>query len=122
MAATKRKNVPTLGQEAGRLAKKSRKSADSNPKQSRFTEEAETDSDPVVESDTGSDSGEDDGVSWPSDGENNGIEDREVGAERDAETIGVSSSAADGMHPTRKDMNKSGKTHRILPASLLIGL
>lgn len=31
--------------------------------------EAETDSDPIVESDTTEHSGEDDGVSWPSDGE-----------------------------------------------------
>ena len=31
--------------------------------------DAETDSDPIIESDTTSQSGEDDGVSWPSDNE-----------------------------------------------------
>ena len=31
--------------------------------------EAETDSDPIVESDTTSQSGDDDGISWPSDGD-----------------------------------------------------
>ena len=36
--------------------------------------EAETDSDPIVESETGEESGEDDGVSWPSDNEDRGVE------------------------------------------------
>ena len=52
--------------------------------------ETETDSDPIVESSTVSESGEDDGVSWPSDGEDEGeVQWPEEELEEDNEDGGV---------------------------------
>ena len=70
MADMKRKRAfETKSQPAG-IQKKHKKEEKSH-KLSKPVEplEAETDSDPIIESDTASQSGEDDGVSWPSDDE-----------------------------------------------------
>lgn len=71
MAAMKRKESLTLRQSEGNPAKKAKKDV-KEKKKSKSTEpaqtlETETDSEPIVESDTASQSGEDDGASWPSD-------------------------------------------------------
>ena len=113
MAAVKRKNAPASWQKSGSPPKKFKEeeSAKLKPKKSRFTEEAETDSDPIVESDTGSESGEDDGASWPSDSEEEKEGGVEMGADNDAGTMGIATEAAGAMHPARKDINKSSETH-----------
>ena len=69
MAGVKRKEYPQIGGRARETAKKvksePRKKVRSITPPSEL--EAQTDSDPIVESDTTEHSGDDDGVSWPSD-------------------------------------------------------
>ena len=110
MAVAKRKNTPESGQISGSPPKRFKKeqSLDSKPKKSRFTEEAETDSDPIVESDTGSESGEDDGASWPSDGEGDEVWGMDKEADIDARTMDIATDASDVVHPAREDIHKSG--------------
>ena len=80
MAGVKRKITYESRTQPGITAKKHRKDENghepSNPTQLL---EAETDSDPIIESDTTSQSGDDDGSSWPSD--NDGVADEEDGEE-----------------------------------------
>ena len=70
MAGMKRKGAfETKSQPAG-IQKKHKKEEESHKLSKPVVPlEAETDSDPIIESDTTSQSGEDDGVSWPSDNE-----------------------------------------------------
>lgn len=69
MAGIKRKDGPIAKSSGGKSSKKRKNEAS----QSNISEgpvkiqETETDSDPIVESDTTERSGDDDGVSWPSD-------------------------------------------------------
>ena len=69
MAGIKRKDAPGGQSSGGKPSKKHKIEAS----RSRISEdlvkiqETETDSDPIVESDTTEHSGDDDGVSWPSD-------------------------------------------------------
>lgn len=114
MANAKRKNVLSSDQKSGSSPKRSKnvENAESTPKKSRFTDEAETDSDPIVESDTGSESGEDDGASWPSGNEQGDMGDVPVGAYKDAGTVGIAADAADAKHPMRKNLNSSGRFRR----------
>ena len=69
MAAVKRKENPQTRETAQRTSKKVR--TESRKKVRPLTPpsdlEAQTDSDPIVESDTTEHSGDDNGVSWPSD-------------------------------------------------------
>jgi len=71
MAGLKRKEAPITKAHASTVHKRSKKEA-AHVKTSKVepsTLEAETDSDPIAESDTTDHSGDDDGVSWPSDEE-----------------------------------------------------
>lgn len=71
MAGLKRKESPATKSFGGKVQKKVR-TDNALAKRERHSvpkAEAETDSDPIVESDTTEHSGEDDGVSWPSDDE-----------------------------------------------------
>ncbi|KAK0509347.1 hypothetical protein JMJ35_007741 [Cladonia borealis] len=70
MAGIKRKGAFETKSQPADIQKKLKKEGESH-KLSKLVEplEAETDSDPIIESDTTSQSGEDDGVSWPSDNE-----------------------------------------------------
>ena len=70
MADMKRKRAFETRSQPGSIQKKHKKEEESH-KSSKLVEplEAETDSDPIIESETTSQSGEDDGVSWPSDNE-----------------------------------------------------
>ncbi|KAK4691273.1 pumilio homology domain family member 6, partial [Lecanoromycetidae sp. Uapishka_2] len=74
MAGIKRKINSDLKPHATHIVKKSKKEHES-PKSSKAIQEleAETDSDPIIESDTTSQSGDDDGASWPSDEDNKGL-------------------------------------------------
>ena len=75
VAGMKRKGAFETNPQPGRLQKKHKKEEESH-KSSKPVEplEAETDSDPIIESDTTSQSGEDDGVSWASDNEGGGVQ------------------------------------------------
>ena len=82
MAAPKRKENPSSHFHTGSTRKKSRKEENlANGSKNVQDLETATDSDPIVESDTTSQSGDDDGVSWPSD--------EEVEADDDWEGPGV---------------------------------
>ena len=119
MAAAKRKqtseSIETPESQPKRFKKE--RNHDSKPKKSRFMDEAETDSDPIVESDTGSESGEDDGVSWPSDGEED--EALGVGSEADNETGTMDFDAkSSDASPAQEDVAKSSES----PHQRLMGL
>lgn len=69
MAGIKRKDAPS-GKSSGSKSNKKHKIEDSRSNVSEGLvkiQETETDSDPIVESDTTEHSGDDDGISWPSD-------------------------------------------------------
>lgn len=76
MAGLKRKEAPISKPSGDNVRKKSKKEAPQLKKTTFALQlrETETDSDPVVESDTTEHSGEDDGVSWPSDEDERPIE------------------------------------------------
>ena len=69
MAGIKRKDAPSAKSLGGKSSKKHKIEASSSKisEASVKIQETETDSDPIEESDTTEHSGEDDGVSWPSD-------------------------------------------------------
>ena len=68
MAAPKRKENPSSHFQTSSTRKKPRKEENhANSSKNVHDLETATDSDPIVESDTTSQSGDDDGVSWPSD-------------------------------------------------------
>ena len=100
MAAPKRKENPSSYSHTGSTPKKSRKVEDlTNGSKNVHELETATDSDPIVESDTTSQSGDDDGVSWPSDEEVEADEawegaevadDKEHEGVKIAETVGAS--------------------------------
>lgn len=71
MGALKRKESSSLRLDDVRNSKKAKVEKNTGTKKRAQRQEgleAETDSDPIVESDTASQSGEGDGASWPSDG------------------------------------------------------
>ena len=68
MASAKRRNGFNASDDGRNGYAKRAKKDHSTPKED-YSGEAETDSDPIIESDTASESGADDGVSWPEDGE-----------------------------------------------------
>ena len=71
MAGLKRKAVSshTISKPQSRKKVKNEASTTTKPTRAPQILETETDSDPIVESDTTEESGDDDGVSWPSDDE-----------------------------------------------------
>ena len=69
MAGLKRKDAPVPKSQTN-YHKKQKKATDQYQRTgSALAKETETDSDPIIESDTPEQSGDDDGVSWPSDNE-----------------------------------------------------
>jgi hypothetical protein len=97
MVGTKRKETPSSRNVTGAVSKK-QKTVPPKPKKSKPPPpdlEAETDSDPIVESDTPEHSGEDDGVSWPSDDDDEG---------------GVELADSNGDQPTAKKATDSTST------------
>ena len=74
MAGIKRKEAISSIQLGGNAKKRPRKEENSKKKlvEESHVKETATDSEPIVESDTTSQSGEDDGVSWPSDADQEG--------------------------------------------------
>ena len=68
MPGIKRKTASLIGLQDDGLRKRSKKEEqhEESSAKNAFIAETATDSEPIVESDTASQSGEDDGVSWPS--------------------------------------------------------
>lgn len=89
MVGIKRKTAIAFKSENGNVQKKTRK--DERPVKRSKTEiaalETATDSDPIVESDTTSQSGDDDGVTWPSDEDDE--PDESAGVDEDSDGGGV---------------------------------
>lgn len=95
MAGAKRKEPPSSRHQQASPTKKTKKQSAPIHKLD-FEKETETDSEPLVESDTNSESGEDDGASWPEDDEPErfaGIEEEEQDAEK---SHGRKTDAAEG--------------------------
>lgn len=69
MAALKRKQVPSISMSQSSVNKRPKNEVSPTERAPRAKQalETETDSDPIVESDTTENSGDDNGVSWPSD-------------------------------------------------------
>ena len=112
MAGTKRKGAFETKSQPGRIQKKHKKEEE-NHKSSTAVEplEAETDSDPIVESDTTSQSGDDDGVSWPSDNEGGDgqmeVESWEGASEGENEVEGAGFDTSSVNAPQAKPKSKS---------------
>lgn len=126
MAASKRKENPSSKFQAGSTPKKPKKE-DKLAKSSKPVQDLETatDSDPLVESDTTSQSGDDDGVSWPSDEESEEGEIWEgVGAAEDDEDGGVkiAAEAAGASQSAKKAANTNGAIPGILDQSTIGGV
>lgn len=106
MGTTKRKGVVAFKSEGGSARKKPRKDEKPGKKSIEKLQvlETATDSDPIVESDTASQSGEDDGTSWPSD--DDGEPDGWAGVEEDNKTGVIKSSEETAIaDPKRKAAN-----------------
>ena len=109
MAASKRKENPSTKFHAGNVSKKPKKEEKLAESSVRLQElETATDSDPLVESDTASQSGDDDGVSWPSDEDaKEGEAEDGAGLEEDSDD-GEVKSAAVASQSARKAFNING--------------
>ncbi len=79
-------------------------------KRSKFSEEAETDSDPIIESETGSESGEDDGASWPSDEEQEDFGGFDENIDNDAGAMDIAAEASNAVGSSQKDTHKPGRS------------
>lgn len=89
MVAPKRKENPNSAPHTGSTLKRPRKEEKLvNGLKDAHDLETATDSDPIVESDTTSQSGDDDGVSWPSD--------EKVEADEDGEGVEIANDKEDG--------------------------
>ena len=113
MAGIKRKGTFDAKYQAGNSQKKQKKD-EKRPKTSKPIQplETETDSEPIVESDTTSQSGDDDGESWPSDHE--GEEGDESGgvSEEDNEDGGIKIAveAANEVQPKTNNTPTNGQS------------
>ena len=113
MAGIKRKGASDAKIQAGNSQKKQKKD-EKRPKTSKSIQplETETDSEPIVESNTTSQSGDDDGVSWPSGHE--GEEGDELGgvSEEDDKNGGIKIAveAVNGAQPKTKNTPTNGQS------------
>ena len=121
MAAAKRKENTDSKIHTGSTPKKARKEADlANGSKLVQDLETATDSDPLVESDTTTQSGDDDGISWPSDDEVEASEHwKGVGVAGDNAEEGVKiAEAADASKSVKKVPNinstASGMSQKIV--------
>lgn len=112
MVASKRKENPNSELQAGSTPKKPKKE-EKRAKNSKHVQDLETatDSDPLVESDTTSHSGDDDGVSWPSDEEaeeGEGWEGVGVAEDNDVGGVNIAAEAAGASQPGSKAASTNG--------------
>lgn len=124
MTASKRKENPSSKAHAGSTPKKPKKEEKTAKRSKRVQDlETATDSDPLVESDTTSQSGDDNGVSWPSDQETEEGESWEgVGIAEDNDDGGVkiAAEAAGASQSAKKAPNTDGAQSG-MPAKIAIG-
>ena len=121
MAAPKRKEYPSSNFHTGSTHKKPRKEKNvANGSKNAPDLETATDSDPIVESDTTSQSGDDDGVSWPSEEDVEAdeawegagvVDENENGGVKNAVTAGASKS---GKKVQDKTDTASGMAEQIV--------
>ena len=115
MASSKRKENPSTKLHAGNLSKKPKKEENFAKSSIRPQElETATDSDPLVESDTASQSGDDDGVSWPSDEDAEEDEASDDGTLAEDNEAGGVKSAARASPSARKASNIDGTASGML--------
>ena len=108
MAASKRKENPSTKLHTGNVSKKPKEEEKLAKSSIRLQDlETATDSDPLVESDTASQSGDDDGSSWPSD-ENAKEGEAWDGGGLAEENDGGVKSAAGASQSARKASNING--------------
>lgn len=124
MAVPKRKENPSPKFYAGSKSKKPRKEEKPAKDSKRLQDvETATDSDPIVESDTTSHSGDDDGVSWPSDEEVEAGEDEEgVGLVKDNEDGGMEIAAAASASDSAKKVQKTAGAAQGMSELVTVGL
>ena len=109
MAASKRKEHPSTKLHAGNVSKKPKKEEKLAKSSIRLQDlETATDSDPLVESDTASQSGDDDGASWPSDEDAKEGEARDGAGLKEDNDDGEVKSAAGASQSARKASNING--------------
>lgn len=111
MATFKRK-APILQLQEGKNTKKSKKNGFNPLKRKDGNLETETDSDPIVESETTEHSGDDDGVSWPSDREEEEEEEEEEGGVE--LPTNTSTGSANSKSLSSRDSVKIAKNCKIL--------
>ena len=111
MAAPKRKENPNSKSHLGSTPKKPR-TEEKLANGSKIVQDLETatDSDPLVESDTTSQSGDDDGVSWPSDEETQAGEEWEGVGVADGNDDGGMKIAAEAVDATKSAKKISNTT------------
>ena len=113
MAGIKRKGAFDAKRQAGNSQKKQKKD-EKRPKTSKSIQplETETDSEPIVESNTTSHSGDDDGVSWPSDHEGEEFDELGGVSEEDNEDGGIKIAveAANEAQPKTKNTLTNGQS------------
>ena len=124
MAAPKRKENPNSKFHVGGTPKKPRTEEKlANGSKNVQDLETATDSDPLVESDTTSQSGDDDGVSWPSDEETQAVEEWESVGATDGNDDGgkkIAAEAVDASKPAKKISNTTS-TASGMSESVIIG-
>lgn len=129
MAGIKRSGSSGLQPQLTHGAKRPKKEHNgAKPSKSSRDLEVETDSDPIVESDTTSQSGDKDGVSWPSDEDNGGVDNWQGVSdeeEQDDGGVNVATQAAVVASPAAKRTSLPDATHskkNICAASILSSL
>ena len=109
MAASKRKENPSTKLHTGNVSKKPKEEEKLAKSSIRLQDlETATDSDPLVESDTASQSGDDDGISWPSDENAKEGEAWDGGGLAEENDDGGVKSAAGASQSARKASNING--------------
>ena len=124
MVASKRKENPNSKAHAGSIPKKPKKE-EKRAKSSKRVQDLETvtDSDPLVESDTTSQSGDDNGNSWPSDEETEEGESWEgvgIAEHNDDGGVKIAAETAGASQSAKKAPNTNGAASG-MPAIIAIG-
>lgn len=126
MAGLKRKGGSESNSQVANTAKKVKKEHGSLNASKNIEElEAQTDSDQIVESETTSQSGDDDGVSWPSDEENEEIDDWAGVSDEEEQDDGganVMAKAGSAPHPIPKgsSTNDANQSKQYVPSNFCL--
>lgn len=119
MVGIKRKQSASSGTKSSRIKKRKHTSPPAVESSTSSNLEAETDSDPIIESDTTDHSGDGDGVSWPSDQDEDTQDEKEAAA-------GVQHKSPRQTGPTAAPETANGTSSRsstaILPCFMLIAI